>query len=423
MQTQPTLRRTLLSNLFWFLGSLVLAFVVWMLATSQSDPFVQWRLSDRVPIHVTPDNGLIITNQNEFLSTASVQLQGPRSVEQLLAPDDVIVSADLTGLGPGEHTVELQAKIARQAAVVAISPRQITVELETQESQLKPVRVNVLSQPPVVYTVSDPVLDVRQVTVSGPQSRVALVTEVLAQVALRNQRTSYEDDIKVIPVDADGHTVSGVTLDPQTVHVTIDIEPRSDVREVRVQPNIVGALAEGYVLTAAFDYDPKTIVVSGPAAVLDNLPGAVFTDPISLSDKTSSFQVTVPVELPDPRLVVVTGRTVTVNVGIDTQSITRQFDHIPVEFIGGKTGVNYHTVTTEVTVLVTGPQPLLSALNANELSVLVDVSGLNAGDSTQLAPVASILDSNAVVTTSVLPAQIDVEAQTQTPATSEPNSG
>ena len=53
-----------------------------MIATSQSDPFVQWRLAERVPIHVTPDAGLIITNQNEFLSTASVQLQAPRSVQQ-----------------------------------------------------------------------------------------------------------------------------------------------------------------------------------------------------------------------------------------------------------------------------------------------------------------------------------------------------
>ena len=133
--------------------------------------------------------------------------------------------------------------------------------------------------------------------------------------------------------------------------------------------------------------------------------------------------MTVPVELPDPRLMVVTGRTVTVNVGIDTQTITRQFDHIPVEFIGGKTGLTYHTVTNEVTVLVTGPQPLLNQLSENDLSVLVDVSGLNAGDSAQLAPVASILDSSAVVTTSVLPAQIDVEAQAQTPATAEASDG
>ncbi len=419
MQNRPTLRRVIITNLLWFLGALVLAFIVWLIATSQSDPFVEWRLTDRVPIHVTPDSGLIITNPTGYQSTAAIQLQAPQSVRQLLASDDVFVWADLSGLGPGEHTVRLQARVAREATVVAISPSQITVDLEVQESQLKPVSVNIISQPPLVYSAGEPVLDVLQATVSGPASKVAQVNEVVASVSLQAQRSAYEDDVRVVPLDVDGHTVTGVTVDPQTVHVQIDIEPRSDVREVRVQPNIVGQLPNGYVLTPAFSYTPTTIVVSGPKAVLDNLPGLISTAPIDLSDKTSSFQVTVPVELPDTRLVVVTGRTITVTVGISTQTVTRQFDHIAVEFVGGKTGLTYSTVTNEVTVLVTGPQPLLTQLSANDLSVLVDVSGLNAGDNVQLAPVASISDNSAVVTTSVLPAQIDVEAQVQAQATAE----
>ena len=410
MQNEPTLRRIITTNLMWFLGSLALAFVVWLIAVSQSDPFVQWRLSDRVPIRVTPEPGLIITNQNEFPSTASVQLRAQRSVQQLLAPDDVLVWADLSNLGPGEHTVQLDTSVARQASVVGVSPRQITVRLEVEEAQLKPVRVNIITQPPLVYSVGDPALDVHQVEVSGPASRVAQVTEALVPVALEGQRATFEDDIRVIPVDADGNAVSGVTVDPQNVHVHIDIQPRSDVREVRVQPNIVGELTEGYVLTPAFDYNPKTIVVSGPASVLERLPGTFFTAPISLSDKTSSFEITVPVELPDPRLVAVTGRAVTVTVGIETQTITRQFDNIQVQLIGRKPGLDYQTVTHEVTVLVTGPQPLLNTLTANDLNVLVDVSGLNAGDTAQLAPSASISDSASVVTTSVLPAVIDVQA-------------
>lgn len=421
MQNQPPLRRIMITNLLWFLGSLILAFVVWLFATSQSDPFVQWRLEERVPIHVTPDSGLIITNQSEFQSTAQVQLQAPRSVREVFAPDDIYVWADLAGLGPGEHTVPLQWRPALQALVVSISPRQINVRLEVEEAQLKPIRVDITTQPPLVYSVGEPTLDIHQVEVTGPESRVAQVVEALAQVSLEGQRTSYEADIRVTPVDAEGRVVSGVTVEPQTVHVLIGIEPRSDVREVRVQPNIVGNLPEGYVLTAAFDYNPKTVVVSGPASVLENLPGTFFTAPISLADKTSSFEETVPVELPDPRLTAVTGRMITVTVGIDTQTITRQFEHIPVEFVGGKSGLAYSTVTNEVTVLVTGPQPLLNQLNENDLSVLVDVSGLNVGDSAQLAPVASIVDSGAVVTTSVLPAQIDVEVQIE--ATSEPGSG
>ncbi len=420
MQTERSLRQVIITNVIWLLASLALAFVVWMIAVSQSDPFETWRVPS-VPIHATPDAGLIITNQNVIASNASVQLRAQRSVHQLFSTDDVFVIADLTGLGPGEHVVPLDARLARSASVVSILPRQVTVDLEIEEAQLKPVSVDITSQPPLVYSVGEADFDVRQVEVSGPESKVALVTQVLVPVSLDGQRSTYEGDVRPIPADADGNTVTGVTLDPQTVHVTIPVEARSDVREVRVQPNIVGELAEGYVLTAAFDYNPKTVVVKGPAGVLANLPGTFFTAPISLSDKTSSFEVTVPVELPDSRLTVVTGRTVTVTVGIDTQTITRQFDHIPVEFIGSKTELNYHSATTEVTVLVTGPQPLLNQLSENDLSVLVDVSDLAAGDSAQLAPVASISAGDAVVTTSVLPAQIDVEASAT--ATAEPAAG
>ena len=421
MQNRPTMRHTIITNILWFLGALVLAFFVWLIATSQADPFIEWR-QPGLPIHVTPDDGLIVTNQGLLPNLASAQLQAPQSVRQLFTSDDIIISANLNGLGPGQHVVPLQANVARQAAVVDISPRQITVELEVLESQLKPVTVDIVSQPPMVYSVGEPVLDMRQVEVSGPSSRVDQVVEVVASVSLEGQRATYEDDVRVTPVDVDGNLVSGVTLDPQTVHVTIAIEPRSGVREVRVQPNIVGELPEGY-FTTEFDYNPKTIVVSGPETVLNNLPGSISTAPIDLSDKTSSFEVTVPVELPDDRLVIVTGRAVTVIVGIDTQTITRQFDDIPVEFVGGRIGLEYNTVNDEVTVLLTGPQPLLSQLTENDLSVLVDVSNMDAGESEQIAPIVSLPDSSAVVTSAVLPAQIDVEAQVAQEATAEPDSG
>ncbi len=418
MQTERSLRQVIITNVIWLLVSLALAFVVWMIAVSQSDPFETWRIST-VPIHATPDAGLIITNAAGLPTNASVQLRAQRSVHQLFSTDDVNLVADLTGLGPGEHVVPLEAHFARPASTVSILPRQITVDLEVEEAQLKPVSLDITAQPPLVYSVGEANFDARQVEVTGPASKVAQITQVLVQVSLDGQRSTFEGDIRPTPVDADGNTITGVTLDPQTVHVTIPVEARSDVREVRVQPNIVGELAEGYVLTAAFDYNPKTVVVKGPAGVLANLPGTFFTAPITLSDKTSSFEVTVPVELPDSRLTVVTGRTVTVTVGIDTQTITRQFDHIPVEFIGSKTELEYHSATMEVTVLVTGPQPLLNQLSENDLSVLVDVSSLAAGDSAQLAPAASISAGDTVVTTSVLPALIDVEASAL--ATAEPS--
>ena len=87
-----------------------------------------------------------------------------------------MIVADLSGLGPGEHVVPLDAHLARQASVVTITPRQITVDLEVEEAQLKPVSINITTQPPLVYSVGEPDFDVRQVTVSGPASKVAQVT-------------------------------------------------------------------------------------------------------------------------------------------------------------------------------------------------------------------------------------------------------
>jgi YbbR domain-containing protein len=422
MQNQPTLRRRVLTNLAWFIGSILLAFVVWLFAASQSDPFVQWRPTG-FPIHVTPDDGLIITNQTNLPTTATVQLQAPESVRRLLAAEDVIVSADLTGLGPGEHTVPLRATVARQAVAVDISPRQMTVRLEVLQSELKPVRVDIVTPAPMVYSMGEPVLDQRQIEVSGPQSKVSQVTEVLVPVALANQRTTYESDVRAIPVDVDGNTVTGVTLDPQTVHVYIAVAPRSGVLEVHVLPNFVGELAEGYVFSGGVNYTPQTVVVSGSEAALESLPGNVWTAPINLADKTSSFEVTVPVELPDDQLVIVTGRNITVQVEITTQTITRQFEHIAIEFVGTKTGLQYQTPSSEATVLVTGPQPVLNQLTAEDVNVLVDVSSLEAGSSVQLAPIASIDEASSAVTASVLPAQIDVEVQAATETTAVPGDG
>ncbi|MDL1899205.1 hypothetical protein FBR02_00365 [Anaerolineae bacterium CFX9] len=151
-------RQQLVNNLIWFGISLVIAFFVWMTAMSQSDPIEQWRLPERIPIRVTPDEGLIITNASTLTSTASVQLRAQRSVRQLLAADDITVYADLSDLGPGTFTVPLSARVARdrRATVAGISPSQITVTLEVQESRLVPVRLVISEPPPLVVSVGTP---------------------------------------------------------------------------------------------------------------------------------------------------------------------------------------------------------------------------------------------------------------------------
>ncbi|MCK6579703.1 MAG: hypothetical protein L6Q98_16540 [Anaerolineae bacterium] len=413
MRREDGMQRTLLNNALWFAGSLGLAFLVWLVAVVQSDPVEQRSLSERVPVNVTPNPALIITNQSEVLTSAVVTVRGPQSVITAMTADDIILSIDLTNHVAGTYSIPIEALIApeKRASVVRITPRTLNIRLETRLTELKPVRVEMTSLPAAVYAVGEPQIDLLQVEVSGPESRVSRVTEVVARVALEDARAAFADDVTLVAVDADEQVISGVTLSQAAARVTVEVQQRADVAEVRVLPNIVGELPPGYVLTPDFSYTPQTVIVRGPQDVLSDLPGTFFTEPIDLSERTGSFEVIALVSLPDPRLLVLTGGSVTVRVGVAAQQVTRQFERVPITLIGVDPALLYALAPTEVTVLVTGPAPLLDDLDPHDLSALVDVGGMRAGESAHITPVASVGQDNAAVSASVLPAEIDVIAR------------
>jgi YbbR domain-containing protein len=420
MQTRPPLRKSIIDNVFWFLIALGLSIFIWVTATTQSDPIETWRMVERVPIRFTPDPGLLITNQTELTTTAQVQLRSPRSVRQLMSGEDVQVWADLAGLGPGEHTIPLTSRVApdRRATVINTSPSQITVTLELEASQLKTVEALVTTEPAPLVRLDAIRLDALQVLITGPASRVEQVAKAVLPLDLSNARSTFTIDIRPIPVDLDGQTVIGVNLTPAVIQVTVEISSRSDVRELRVLPDLIGQLPDGYVLAPSFDYEPTSIIVSGPSEVLATLPDTILTTPIDLSGRREDFVVEVTAQLPDPRLLILSGRTIRVSVGVTAPTTTRQFDRVPVEVIGLRDGLTVQLLPQEVTILVTGAQPLLATLTQSGIRVAVNLGALTTAGTYRVEPLASI-DANGGLSISVLPDEIDVQIGVMAEATTE----
>jgi YbbR domain-containing protein len=398
-----------LENLLWFAGSLALAFFVWVIAVSQSDPLEERLLS--VPVHIMPDEGLLVTNDPRDTVTATVR--GQRSVLNLITSDDVLVWANLEGLEAGSHIVPLQYEIIsrRNARVVDVSPGQIPITLEMVAQRFVPVRAAVTTEPPPGYEFDSPTFDVpqNQVLVSGPQSKVDQVVAAEVEVDLRDRRNPTELDAALTAVDVDGNEVTDVTLEPLLVHVTVDIQRRNDVREVRVSPNIlVDTLPSGYVLTSV-SYDPQEVLIGGSPEQMNDVPDTIPTAPIDLTAHTEDFEITVPVELPDENLLLVGDQRITVSIGVEPRTANRQFDGVPVEVIGLAENYSAQIAPDEVTVLVTGPQPLLETLAPGDITVTVDMSGLGEGNY-QLEPQVTISrDDSLAVSASVLPAVIDAQ--------------
>ena len=387
-QPIPMRKNTAINNLLWFLASLALAFFIWMTSTTQSDPIVERRYT-QVPILVELDSGMLLIDQ--ATRNAQVTIRSPQSVINVLSREDIIVRADLRGLAPGTHTVELKTDVARRA-IADTQPRQITVTIEAMQSQTIPVVAYIPStnEPPTNFTRTDPTFSRDEVVVSGASSRVQQVVAARAVLDLRTQRESYSADIRLVPVDADGRTVNDVTLDPQNVQVSVAIRRRDDLRELAIAPNLdTQTLAQGYVITSV-TYAPQTVFVIGSPDDLAQLPDTIRTELINLRGQTSDFEVQVPLILPDSMSLSVLGNPlVTVLVNIDAQTTTRQFDDVRVDVIGVASGLNVRLIPDKVTALVTGAQTVLDSMSANDIRIIVDMNGKSTGTYDVIPQIAS----------------------------------
>lgn len=415
MQQRPVWQQVLLRNVAWFLLSLVLAILVWVTAVSQSNPFEERRMPG-IPLRVNQAPGLVIVNEASLPQTVTVRLIGQRSEITMLTQDDVVVTANLADLGPGTHTVPLVGTAARGARVDTVIPSQITVDLEVIASQLVEVRPRIINAPPPDTEAGEPELDVLQVEVSGPQSHVQQVSAAEVTIDLEGQRTTFEDDVRPIPVDAEGDPVENVTVSPQVVHVTIPISESETVREVNVSPVTEGELPDGYFIRG-INYEPQTVYLSVPAGSSADIPQTLPTVPIVITGRTDDFEETVPLDLSGLDVIPISESNITVTILIDAQTATRQLERVPVEQIGGDPSFQYRIEPSEVTLIITAPQPLVERLTRDDVRVTADVSAMRAAGTYNVTPTATLREPAEDVNITILPAQmvVVVESSSATP--------
>jgi YbbR domain-containing protein len=373
-------------------------------------------------VQLVQDDATVLTNSPTRFAT--VTIQGGQTAVSSRRSDDIIVRADLTGLGAGTHTVPLVVSVATsqteasrpQRIIAETQPAQITVELELRESYQKPVEIMITNAPPVGFTNDTPESDIFQAVVSGASSVVSQVVSVRGELDLSSNQNPLEMDTRLFAVDVDGERIDDVTIEPQTASVAVNITRRDDVKQVSVRPNIlVGTQPEGYTLST-FSYEPQTLFISGVADQLESISDTIYTIPISLENRTEDFSIDVPLRLPTDDLFVMGGENnITVYVNILPQIEVRQFNDITIRNIGL---ADLHTVTIApqtVSVVVNGPVASVNELTASDIQVVVDLNGLEAGQY-DLAPSIEISKADlSGENASLLPAVVNVSIVSDEP--------
>jgi YbbR domain-containing protein len=380
-------------NFSTLLLAFALALAVWVAVVINSDPNQECTSPRLIPIElIGEDPGLRM--MDDIPEQARIRIFAPQSICEDLSEAESSLQAvvDLSGLGPGEHTVTVTPEIPSRFQpfrVLSFSPEEITVTLETMISRELDIRLRIIGEPALGFDAADPKMEVRQVTVSGPMSQVDQVDQVEATLNISGARQTVQSELSLQAVDQDGNPVDGVTITPNRVDVSVQVQQLGGYRDVAVKVRTTGQWAIGYRLTNISVSPPTVTVFSPDPQVVNDLPGFVETEPLDLTAASDDLEARVELDLPEGVTLVGGDQSVLVQVSIAAIESNLSMT-LPVEVIGLSPGLQADVSPDAVDVILLGPVPVLETLTPDTVRVVVDLTDLEEGVH-QVTPFVDIL--------------------------------
>lgn len=374
---------SVIGNLSLAVLSVALAASLWVFVTDRENPTEVQTFNGSITVKfVNVPNSLAVANASE--TTVRLRIEAPKTEFSKLRPGDFEASVNLGGFASGQETVSVDATSSNgRVRVLDVNPPHIDVTLESLRSKEVPVKIALVGSPQQGFTAAGQSSEPVTATVSGPESLVALVDSVAAEVILTGVRADVsEDRVELKPRDARGGEISRVTVNPETARVTVSLEQREFTRTFVVNPAITGQPAAGYNVTGV-SVDPGIVSVTGPLDVLQSIDAVrgISTEGISIADNRGDVVRPVQLTLPaGARQQVAAGSVpepVRVTVSIKPARGEQTFRVAPqVRNVANGLVV---TQADAVTVTLAGDVPTLQAVTPELVVVVADAQGLAAG--------------------------------------------
>ncbi len=399
--------RWLSANYRTFLWALALAISVWVAAVTAADPDETRTLPAAIPVEIIGQDPSLVVN-SEMPKTVEVTLRAPRSVWNLVEANPSLARAilDFSGLSSGEHTVELQVQLnARPVQILSVAPNSVTFILEPLATQTLNVDVSLAGEAAIGYQIGEVVIEPVQIVVAGAQSQVQKVTRARVLVNLDGIRENVDQTLRVEVLDENGQRVNGITVSPESIHVTLPVSQQGGYRDVAVKVITTGRVASGYRLTDISVFPPVVTVYATDPELVSSLPGVLETQPLELQNAQDDINTRIALNLP-AGVSIVGEQTVLIQAGVSPIESSITLGGERVEIIGLTSGLTAQVSPSTVDVIVSGPLPLLDTITRQDVRVTVDLTGLGPGTH-QITPKVEVLISDVVVE-SILPNTIEV---------------
>lgn len=330
---------------------------------------------------LTERNLMIIGGQD---STVTMELYGNRIDLDKVNSGNITLIADLSKIyEPGEVELTYSHRFpgdVPSGALTVQSKSPSTVKLTVVERATTEVPVKLVltgeAPDPSMYLVdeAEPEFDTNAIRITGPKDVIEQINHAAVVVDLTGKTQTFKGEYRIMLCDAEGNGVDAqyVGVSQENVTVTLNVYRYKNV-PLKIETIDGGGATEA---TTKIDYSPETIKVYGDENALSKLPNIIVGKvELSLVTEPTTKIYTIPLDEGFKNLSGVTEVEVSISFpGLDTKelSVTN------IQVLNVPEGMSYELLTQAQKITVRGPKDAVKKVSANDLTVTIDLSGVDA---------------------------------------------
>lgn len=270
------LKKLLFNNWGLKLISLSIAFALWFVVISVNDP-IDDKTFTNIKVNLVKTS--LLTEKDKVYEVLEgtdqlryVTFNAPKSIREKIEAGDIIAEADFSDM-TSTDTVPIKFSCPKYGNYVTDITGNISyVKLSVEEKNSKwiDIKYKTIGEVADGYVVGNVVLDQNRLEITGPASKVAEITRAEVDVNVTDISNDISARGNIQLKNSDGKTLNygSINKNIDNVKVSVVVYP---TKEIPVVYSTTGIPARGYMKTGEIDATPKTVVVAGPATLLNNL--------------------------------------------------------------------------------------------------------------------------------------------------------
>ncbi len=285
------LKEKFTKNLGLKILSLVLSFILWVAVINVQDP-VETRTFTNVPVTVIHEDAFISKDKLPEITEGdriTVSIKARRSICDAFTVDNIKAVADFEKVSLTDAVpIDVSIEGYTESEVEIIKGYNQVMKLALEDSRTKELRLKVVTSgtPANGYVVGEVVASPNMITVSGSETQINKVAEVVLNVDVNGAQKEMLATAKPQAYDAEGNLLSETKFNFSVEYASVKV-PILKTKQIDIHVSYTGKPKALYEVEA-LSYQPSSVLIAGTDEELAKITG--INAVINVNDKDSSFE-------------------------------------------------------------------------------------------------------------------------------------